>query len=222
MAAKKIERREFFRRGTGLVAGLSAVAAGCTRNRTGARPGAGGETAWRPLFNGEDLTGWQATGNASWTVEGGCIVGRQGPNGAAGDLFTEQEFDDFDLVVTFKMHWPGNSGVWFRYQAPDKAYQADILEYADPVCYAGSLYCPGKMFLALNEDPAIINRELWNTFKIRAQGDHLVVTLNEVVTADVHEDSFTRGRIGFQVHAGDAFKDMKIAVREVLIRPPQR
>lgn len=173
---------------------------------------------WTALFNGLDLTGWNAEGNATWTVERGSIVGRQGPNAAAGNLFSEQEFGDFELVVTFKMEWPGNSGVWFRYQSPEKAYQADILEYRDPVCYAGSLYCPGKMFLALNEDPDIVNRELWNTLIIRAQGDHLVVTLNDVVTADVHDASFDRGRVGFQIHPGDVFKAMAIHVREVLIR----
>ncbi len=177
------------------------------------------EPKWTSLFNGEDLSGWKPTGGATWTVERGCLVGRQGPNYAPGDLFTEEEFGDFELIVTFKMQWPGNSGVWFRYRAPDKAYQADILEYTDPVCYTGSLYCPGKMFIAMNEDPSILNRDLWNTLKVRAQGDHLVITLNDVVTADVHEDSFDRGRIGFQVHPGDEFKDMKITLRELLIRP---
>ena len=176
-------------------------------------------SGWRPLFNGKDLTGWKATGKATWSVEDGCLVGAQGPGRAPGDLFTKEKFGDFELKVTFKMHWPGNSGVWFRYETADRAYQADILEYKDPVCYAGSLYCTGKMFISMNEDPDIVNRESWNTMKIRAQGDHLVITLNDVVTADVHEGSFSRGRIGFQIHAGDQFKDMKIIVREIAIQP---
>ena len=48
---------------------------------------------WTPLFNGEDLSGWKPSGKAAWTVERGSIVGRQGPDGAAGDLLTEQEFE---------------------------------------------------------------------------------------------------------------------------------
>ena len=174
---------------------------------------------WTPLFNGKDLEGWKARGNASWTVEEGCIVGRQGPDGASGDLFTEEEYDDFELLVSFKMHWPGNSGVWFRFQSDEKTYQADILEYKNPVCYTGSLYCPGVLFLALNEDPDIVKKDDWNTFKVRAQGEHLVVTLNDVVTADVQDKTSSRGKIGFQIHAGDDFKDMKIAVREIRVRP---
>ena len=214
MEPDKNNRREFLRRGMVLATVLAIGAAGCAPTRYGAGDGAG----WKSLFNGKDLTGWEATGRAAWAVEDGCLVGRQGPRGAPGDLFTEEEFGDFELTVTYKMHWPGNSGVWFRYQAPDKSYQADILEYTNPVCYSGSLYCPGKMFIAMNEDPDIVDREGWNTIKIRAQGDNLVITLNDVVTADVREDSFARGKIGFQIHAGDDFKDMAITVREIRIR----
>lgn len=172
-----------------------------------------------PLFNGKDLDGWKAEGKAAWTVKDKCLIGRQGPGNAPGDLFTEKEYGDFELKVTYKIVWPANSGVWFRYQTPAKSYQADILEYKNPVCYSGSLYCPGKMFLSMNEDPKIVKREDWNTMVIRAEGDHLVITLNGVVVGDVHEDSFARGRIGFQIHPGDQFKDMEIAVRKIAIRP---
>lgn len=174
---------------------------------------------WTPLFNSKDLDGWKSRGDAVWTVENECIVGKQGPGGAAGDLFTEKEYDDFELTVTFKMQWPGNSGVWFRFQDDKKTYQADILEYKNPVCYTGSLYCHGFPFLALNEDPELVKKDDWNTFKIRAQGDRLVITLNDRVTADVRDKTSSRGKIGFQVHAGDDFKDMKITIWEIMIRP---
>ena len=46
-----------------------------------------GDSEWIALFNGTDLSGWTEEGRAAWTVEDGCLVGRQGPNGAPGDLF---------------------------------------------------------------------------------------------------------------------------------------
>ncbi|HNT89851.1 MAG TPA: DUF1080 domain-containing protein, partial [Candidatus Hydrogenedentes bacterium] len=128
------------------------------------------EAGWTPLFNGEDLSGWTQEGGAVWKVKKGRLVGTQGANGEAGDLFTEKEYGDFEVRVTYKIHWPANSGVWFRYQSPDKAYQADILEYKNPECYSGTLYCPGKMFLSMNEDPALVKRDDWNTMVIRAEG----------------------------------------------------
>ena len=219
MEKMRIERRTFLKKTTGLMAGLAA-AAGLGARAYGADAPAKTDAGkdWTPLFNGKDLTGWKPEGKAAWTVADGCLVGVQGPNAAPGDLFTEKDFGDFELRVTYKIQWPANSGVWFRYQAPDKSYQADILEYKNPEAYSGTIYCPGKMFLSVNANAKLVKRDDWNTMLIKAQGDHLVVTLNDVVTGDVHEASFPKGKIGFQVHPGDEFKTMKITVREIAIR----
>ncbi|MHC4478700.1 MAG: 3-keto-disaccharide hydrolase [Planctomycetota bacterium] len=177
-----------------------------------------GKKGFVPLFNGSDLAGWKGTGGAKWVVRDRAIVGTQGENNAPGDLFTEEVYADFELKVTYKVEWPCNSGVWFRYQSPDKAYQADILEYKNPVCYSGTLYCPGKMFLAMNTDKSLVDRDGWNTIKVRAEGDHIQIWINDHQVADVHDDTTDSGRIGFQIHAGDHFGPMKIIVREVLLR----
>jgi hypothetical protein len=121
-------------------------------------------------------------------------------------------------VGTFTVKWPANSGIWFRYQSHQKAYQADILEYTNPRCWTGSLYCGGKMFIAMNKDPAIVNREGRNTFVIRAAGRRLVVFLNGHVVADVHDDSSDRGSFGIQVHAGKQFGPMRIEIEELKVR----
>jgi hypothetical protein len=170
------------------------------------------------LFNGKDLTGWETSGGATWSVEKGQLVGTQGPNNAPGDLFTQASYSDFLLTVTYRTEWPCNSGVWFRFQSPQTAYQADILEYKNPVAYSGTLYCPGKMFLAINDDPALVDRDGWNTIKIRAEGDHSQIWLNGHQVADVHDDTTATGKIGFQVHPGDEFGPMKIVVKEMLIK----
>ena len=169
------------------------------------------------IFNGKDLSGWETSGEAKWVVENGTLVGTQGDNNAPGDLFTEKSYKDFVLSVTYRVEWPCNSGVWFRYQSPQIAYQADILEYKDPECYSGTLYCPGKMFLAMNTDKSLVDRDGWNTIKVRAEGDHIQIWLNEKQVADVHDDTSDSGKIGFQVHPGDVFGPMKIVVREIML-----
>ena len=171
------------------------------------------------LFNGRDLSGWQAEGGAAWEVQDGVLVGRQGPDNQPGELLSTAEFGDFELTVVFRMEWPGNSGVWYRYQSADQAYQADILEYQDPVAYTGSLYCTGKMFLARNTDPKLVHRDDWNTLTIRAVGDRHTIALNGTTVADVRDSLCGRGRIGFQVHAGREFGNMRILVKEVKLRP---
>jgi hypothetical protein len=171
------------------------------------------------IFNGKDLTGWEPSGGAKWVVENGSIVGTQGDNYAHGDLFTKDTYKDFLLTATYKVEWPCNTGIWFRYQSASKSYQADILEYKNPECYSGSLYCPGKMFIAMNKDKTLVDREGWNTMKVRAEGDHIQIWLNGRQVANVNDDTTDSGKIGFQVHPGEQFGPMKIIVREMLLKP---
>ncbi len=176
------------------------------------------DDGFSPIFNGRDLSGWKAEGKASFSVEEGMLVGRQGRRGEAGDLFTEAEFGDFELEAAWRMDFPGNSGVWFRYQGPEKAYQADILEWKDPVCWSGTVYCPSKMFLSMNTDPSIVRRDGWNTFLVRAVKDHIQVFLNGRKVSDARDASSSRGRIGFQVHAGADFGKMAIRIADIRVR----
>jgi len=181
----------------------------------GDRPSAG--NSFTPLFNGKDLTGWKAEGGARWHVKDGLIEGRQGPKNEAGDLFTLKSFKDFELKVTFKVIWPANTGVWYRYQSAKQAFQVDILEYQDPFALTGSLYCTGKMFLEVNTDDALVNRDGWNKFVIRVEGDRHQVFLNGHQVVDVRDSTSDHGRIGFQIHAGDQFEKMRIFIRQVSI-----
>lgn len=191
---------------------IMVVLSGCERKVQNSLP------EYQKLFNGRDLAGWNTEGKAKWTVKDGAIVGTQGLDNAPGDLFTEAVYKDFELKVQYQVQWPCNSGIWFRYQSPKRAYQADILEYKNPECYSGTLFCPGKRFLAMNEDKTIVNRTGWNTMVIRAKGDHLQIWLNGNQVADVHDNSSDAGRIGFQIHPGAKFGPMKIVIREVLLK----
>ena len=202
---------------------LSLSAIGCSQSavRVGGGQQALSQDAWTPLFNGRDLTGWTAEGGARWTVEEGNLIGTQGENFAPGDLFTVDTYSDFELLVTYRAEWPANTGVWFRYQSAKVAYQADILDWPNPIAYSGTLYCPGKMFLAINSNKSIEDRNGWNTMKVVARGDHVQIWLNDRQTADIHDGTTDSGRIGFQVHPGEQFGPMKVIVREARIRLPQ-
>ncbi len=202
-----------------LTVALAALAAagGCQRQRKSAADQLA-QQGFVPLFNRKNLAGWQATGNARWFVEDGHLVGTQGENNAPGDLFTTESFSDFELITVYRAEWPCNSGVWFRFQNEGKAYQADILEYKNPEAYSGTLYCPGKLFLARNLDKELEDRDGWNTIRILTQGTRTQIWLNGVQTADVDDDSTDSGKIGFQVHPGAEFGPMKIVIRDIMIK----
>lgn len=174
---------------------------------------------WIPLFNGKNLDGWEQTGQAEWFVKDGVLIGTQ-TTGKGGDLVSLKEWQDFELRFVYRVRWPANSGVWFRYDKEKKrGYQFDILKYANPVAYSGSLYCPGKLFITSNLTEALENREGWNLGTIRAQGQELALTLNGFPVGSCRDDTLDRGRLGVQVHGGDGFKGMQIAFKKIELRP---
>jgi hypothetical protein len=177
---------------------------------------------WISLFDGKTLNGWKPSGNATWTVDHGEIVGKQSPGDAAGDLFTEPQWSDFEFECEWKMKWPGNSGIWFRYRGPQSAYQADILDEPKsyPDALSGSLYCTGKAFIAKNGDPSTVKKDSWNRFVIRAIGNHFVIIQNGKQVVSVSDNTFPGpGSIGIQVHPGKQFEKMEIRVRKLRLRP---
>jgi len=172
------------------------------------------------LFNGEDLDGWVGTGSAEWTVEDGVLIGKQGAGNSPGDLWTKQRFGDFELVCTFKVVWPANSGIWFRADPPDVVgYQVDILDKKEYGCTIGTIYCQG--FLSQNLDESTVNLDDWNTVRLTVEGYHIKADLNGHVVADVEDEQkrFAEGVLGFQVHPGAQYGDMRIMVKECRIRP---
>lgn len=71
------------------------------------------------LFNGKDLTGWTLTSaNATngWSAQDGVLVNtpKKEPGKGAGNLRTEQEFEDFNLELEVNVPERGNSGIYLR------------------------------------------------------------------------------------------------------------
>ncbi len=172
--------------------------------------------SWTRLFNRVDLTGWKPSGHATWVVENGVLVGQQGNDHTGGDLFTEDSHEDFELVVTFMVQRPANSGIWFRAGEDGAGYQMDVVDRKEHGCATGSIWSQGLLSRVTDENAA--NRDGWNTASISAVKDKITVILNGVVVADLKDDSYSSGRIGFQVHPGRQYANMKIMVREVKIR----
>lgn len=64
----------------------------------------------RKLFNGKDLTGWNAMGDNQWVVENGVLKSSK----AGANLATDEKFTDFKLHVEFKYPKGSNSGIYLR------------------------------------------------------------------------------------------------------------
>jgi hypothetical protein len=185
---------------------------------------------FRSLFDGKTLQGWHRFGgNAkTWGVEGDRLIG-YGEGG--GWLGTERDYADFVLHLEFKVAPGANSGVYLRAPADlshisRTGLEIQILDDAHsryrsvkPWQLTGAVYHvsapkPGHL------KPA----GAWNTMEIRAEGPHIIITLNDAVVVDDQLDRHpeletehtglkrTGGRIGLQSHDG------RVEFREIRIR----
>ncbi len=89
-----------------------------------ARPG-----TWVPLFDGKTTSGWHSYGKMSgagaWKVDEGALhldpaLKKEGAEG--GDLVTDEEFDNFDLKLEWKIAAKGNSGIIFYVNEDPEKY----------------------------------------------------------------------------------------------------
>ena len=119
------------------------------------------------LFNGTDLTGWQAIGDNQWKVVGGVLTNTK----AGGNLATIQKFTDFKLHAEFRYPKDGNSGVYLRGRYEVQIEDSAGLEPAS--VHLGGIYG----FLIPNEDAARKAGE-WQTFDVTLVGRLVTVILN--------------------------------------------
>jgi len=177
------------------------------------------EPGFVSLFDGRTLDGWvtrggRYDGNAAWTVEEGCIVGRQGPDGAGGLLYTAQPYTSFELRLEVQLDHPFDSGVFLRMvppsaTAPDGASDLKgaqvTLDWRDGG-EIGAVYADG--YLQHNpEGAARFKPDAWNALTIRCTDFdmHIEVWLDGLPLCDYQLPPGSAGyapggRIGIQVH----------------------
>ncbi|WP_316739370.1 DUF1080 domain-containing protein [Pedobacter aquatilis] len=80
---------------------------------------------WKLLFDGKSLNGWHTylrdTVGSKWTVQNGAIVfDPNQPRNGGGDIVTNQEFENYELNLEWKISKGGNSGIIFDIQEDPK------------------------------------------------------------------------------------------------------
>jgi hypothetical protein len=137
-------------------------------------------------------------------------------------LATEKRYANFELRLEFRLRdGMGNSGIQFRSKrvadsSEVSGYQADIGEK-----YWGCLYDESRRNKILVQAPVglddVLKKEGWNSYVIRAEGNHITLSVNGRQTVDYREegsDIAASGIIALQVHAGAPlrveFKNLRI------------
>jgi hypothetical protein len=183
------------------------------------------EPEFRPLFDGKSLDGWDGDPRL-WTVEEGVIVGSTDGVEIPANTFliSKEKFENFELRLEIKLR-NHNSGVQFRSeQLPGegwivKGLQADAAENN----WWGSIYDErGTRGVIINgwkgKGETVLKPGDWNDYRIECQGSHVRITLNGLVTAELHGETPRAGVIALQLHRGPGmraeFRNIRIQERK--------
>ena len=173
------------------------------------------KTGWTNLFDGKTFNGWKKiTGNATYEIENGAIVGITVPNTPNTFLVTEKEYGDFVLELEVKIEdTTSNSGIQFRSHYDPKlnngkgrvyGYQYEL----DPSSrkWTGGLYDEARRewLYALMLHPSAQNayrHGIFNKVRIECIGNNIKTWVNDVPAAYVIDTFDRTGFIALQVHA---------------------
>ncbi|PIF01470.1 MAG: hypothetical protein CR994_02270 [Maribacter sp.] len=127
----------------------------------------------KPLFNGENLDGWHATGENQWIVKEGILTSEK----PGANLVTDEKFGDFKLHVEFRYPKGSNSGIYLRGRYEVQITDSKGLEPAS--VQFGGVYG----FLTPNEMVAKAAGE-WQAYDITLIGRRVTIVANgkEIIT----------------------------------------
>ena len=165
----------------------------------------------KPLFNGEDLTGWTVYGTEKWYVEDGLLVSESGPDKQYGYLATNEHYKNFELNVEFKQEANGNSGVFIRSTIDGVKVSGWQVEVAPPEKHTGGVYESygrGWLIKPTAEKEKALKEGKWNKLKIRMVGDKLTSWLNGIQMVTITDEKIGKGdgSIALQIHDGGGIK----------------
>ena len=185
------------------VLAVAAATLACGLGGCGSMPGASGsgssyDSGWVTLFDGTSLDNWDRVGDANWRLDGGAAVSDKG----TGFLVTKAPYGDFEIRAEFWVDADANSGIFIRCEDRVKLTAKDCYEVNIFDKRPAPEYGTGAIVDVAKVSPMPKAGGRWNTYEITAKGDHLLVKLNGVVTADVHDGKHARGVIGLQQAPG--------------------
>ncbi len=178
------------------------------------------DDGWITLFDGKTTNGWHSYGKNSvgsaWKAENGTLHAEN--KGEGGDLVTNDEYDNFDLKLEWKISPKGNSGIIFYVKEDPSKYpetyntgpEMQVLDNGTPTTLGhpdGKLYThrAGDLYDLLASKEAVKPAGEWNVVEIIANKGKLDFYMNGVhsLSTIMWNDTWRK------MIAISKFKDMK-------------
>jgi HEAT repeat protein len=202
------------------------------------------EDGFASIFNGKDLTGWDAK-PGWWRVENGALTAESTPEKPCKKcnylFWRGGQPANFELLADFKLSAKGNSGIQIRSEPrPDwdtYGYQADMTgdgELIGFVYHHKYALIAGRgtkaVFTADNastvektSDPAALLKHYkqgdWNTYRVVCHGPDITLYINGVLMCQITDhrvaETARHGVIALQMHPGPP---MKVQFKNIRIK----
>jgi hypothetical protein len=206
------------------------------------------KAGWKLLFDGTDKTGWhtylKSEATASWQVVDGALTTDEAAkkNGAeGGDLVTNDEYENYDLQLEWKISEGGNSGIIFSVHE-DPKFGATYLTGPEMQVLDDAKHPDGKITKHNSGDLYDLKKSVsnaakpvgqWNKARILKKDGHLTFWLNGTKTIETTIGSdewkellanskfknwkgfgeYAKGHIALQDHGDQVwYRDIKIRV----------
>ncbi|HVZ95490.1 MAG TPA: DUF1080 domain-containing protein [Chitinophagaceae bacterium] len=165
------------------------------------------QEGWQLLFDGKNLKGWHSymekKPGKAWQVQNGSIYLNKNSKSVYpdyADLVTDDEFDNFDLKLEWRMEPCANSGVMFYvHEAPeykDTYESGPEMQIADLACNDDGRInkCrAGDLYDLIPSDTEWVNAApKWNSYEIVANNGHVTFYVNghKTVETDMWNDKW--------------------------------
>ena len=187
-----------------LAAGTLAVLHGC-----GAPTPPVDEEGRMHLFDGTSLDFWTIVGDANWRIEEGAATADQST--ANSWLVSTGRYANFELELEFWVNTEANSGVFLRCQDAAAIDEASCYEVNIYDTRPDQTYRTGGIVNLAEPEQFVYTGGQWNRFRIKAEGAHLEVTLNDKKMVDIEDSKLAEGHIALQYGTGTVrFRNVRL------------
>lgn len=131
-----------------------------------------------------------------FTLENGILAAVRGEQ--MNFIATRSTYDDFLLSVEYWVEPSTNSGIFVRCEnadsySPQSCYEVNIWDdHQVPEYRTGSVVSVSAPLVNIDSGSR------WNRMSVRAEGAHITVSVNDVVTAEITDNTHDDGYIAFQ------------------------
>lgn len=148
------------------------------------------KAGWHLLFNGKNLDGWHTylkdKPTSAWRIDDGAIMLDHSNDAEGGDLVTNDEFENFELSLEWKISPEGNSGILFNVHEDPKfrrtyftGPEMQVLDNEKASDNKRPDHLAGSLYDLIACDPSTVHPAgEWNKVKIRLDQGHLTFWMN--------------------------------------------